>query len=170
EMLDHPVRNASRSDERVLMLGGGDGFVAREVLIYKDVQEIVVVDLDPAMTDLGQNSPVLERFNADALDDARVTILNEDAFNYIQDGTELFNVIIIDLPDPNNESLSKLYSDTFYRLLQLRLTPDGAVVTQATSPYFARRSFWTINNKIQSADFDTLPLHTNVPTFGEWGF
>lgn len=170
EMLVHPVMNASRSRERVLILGGGDGFVAREVLKYEDVQEIVVVDLDPAITNLAQNFSVLERFNGDALDDARVTILNEDAFNFIQDGTELFNVIIIDLPDPNNESLSKLYSDTFYRLLQRRLTPDGAFVTQATSPYFARRSFWTINSTIQSAEFNTLPLHTNVPTFGEWGF
>lgn len=170
EMLVHPVMNASRSHERVLVLGGGDGFVARELLKYADVQEIVVVDLDPAITDLARNLPILERFNADSLDDERVTILNEDAFNFIQDGTDIFNVIIIDLPDPNNESLSKLYSDSFYRLLRRRLSPDGAFVTQSTSPYFARRSFWTINNTIQAADFNTLPLHTHVPTFGEWGF
>ncbi|GAB5490970.1 MAG: polyamine aminopropyltransferase [Phototrophicaceae bacterium] len=170
EMLVHPVMNASRSRERVLILGGGDGFVAREVLKYEDVQEIVIVDLDPAITDLARNFAVMERFNGDSLDDERLTIFNEDAFTFIQDGTDLYNVIIIDLPDPNNENLSKLYSDSFYRLLARRLSPDGAFVTQATSPYFARRSFWTINTTIQSAEFDTLPLHTHVPTFGEWGF
>ncbi len=170
EMLVHPVMNASRSRERILILGGGDGFAVREILKYGDVQETVVVDLDPAITDLARNFPVMERFNEDALDDERVAIHNVDAFSFIQEGTDLYNVIIIDLPDPNNESLSKLYSDSFYRMLMQRLTPDGTFVTQSTSPYFARRSFWTINNTIQAAEFNTIPLHTNVPTFGEWGF
>jgi len=170
EMLVHPVMNASRSRERVLILGGGDGFAVREILRYDDVAEIVVVDLDPAITELARDFPIMTRFNENALDDERVTILNEDAFSYVQDGTDIFNVIILDLPDPNNESLSKLYSDTFYRMLSNRLSPDGAFVTQSTSPYFARRSFWTIDSTIQAADFHTLPLHVNVPTFGEWGF
>ncbi|MGB7341365.1 MAG: polyamine aminopropyltransferase, partial [Phototrophicaceae bacterium] len=166
EMLVHPVMNASRSQERVLVLGGGDGFAAREILRYDNVSSVTVVDLDPAMTDLGRNSPILERFNADALDDPRVTIINADAFTYIQDTADLYNIIIMDLPDPNNESLSKLYSDSFYRMLMTRITPDGALVTQATSPYFARRSFWTIDSTIRSAGWQTLPLHVNVPTFG----
>lgn len=170
EPLVHPVMSVSRSHERVLVLGGGDGFVARELLRYDDVGQIVIVDLDPAMTDLGRNHPVLERLNGDAIDDPRVTVVNQDAYKFLEEGSSLYNVIIIDLPDPNNESLSKLYSDTFYRILKNRLTPDGAFVTQATSPYFARRSFWTIANTIEAADFYTLPLHTYVPTFGEWGF
>lgn len=170
ETLVHPAMMASRSRERVLVLGGGDGFVVREVLKYADVQEVVVVDLDPAITELGRGHPVLARLNNNALDNPIVTVRNEDAFSYVQDGSELFNVVIIDLPDPNSESLSKLYSDSFYRMLENRLTPDGAFVTQATSPYFARRSFWTIHNTIESAGFNTLPLHVHVPTFGEWGF
>lgn len=170
EPLVHPVMGVSRSHERVLVLGGGDGFVARELSRYDDVGQIVIVDLDPAMTDLGRNHPVLERLNGDALDDPRVTVVNQDAYKFLEEGSSLYNVIIIDLPDPNNESLSKLYSDTFYRILKNRLTPDGAFVTQATSPYFARRSFWTIANTIESADLYTIPLHTYVPTFGEWGF
>jgi spermidine synthase len=96
--------------------------------------------------------------------------VNTDAYRYVQESDELFNVVIVDLPDPNNESLSKLYSDTFYRLLQQRLTPDGAFVTQATSPYFARRSFWTIARTVEASGLHTLALHTYVPTFGEWGF
>ncbi|MGJ3240713.1 MAG: polyamine aminopropyltransferase [Anaerolineae bacterium] len=170
EMLVHPAMMASRSRERVLILGGGDGFVAREVLKHDDVQSVTVVDLDPAITELARHFAVMERFNEDALDDPRVTIIHEDAFTYIAEGADIFNVIIMDLPDPNNESLSKLYSDSFYRMVRLRLAPDGALVTQATSPYFARRSFWTIDNTLQSAELHTIPLHANVPTFGEWGF
>jgi spermidine synthase len=170
EVLAHPVMSASRSHERVLILGGGDGLIVRELLQYADIQEIVLVDLDPAMTNLARNFPLLERLNGDALDDPRVTIINQDAYKYVEETSGLFNVIIADLPDPNNESLSKLYSDTFYRLINLRLTPDGAFVTQATSPYFSRRSFWTIAHTIEAADFQIIPLHTYVPTFGEWGF
>jgi spermidine synthase len=170
EVLVHPVMSASRSHERILILGGGDGLVVRELLKYEDVQEIVLVDLDPAITNLAVNFPLLERLNGGSLHDPRVTIVNQDAYKYLEEGSELFNVIIADLPDPNNESLSKLYSDTFYRILALRLTPDGAFVTQATSPYFSRRSFWTIARTIEAAGFQTIPLHSYVPTFGEWGF
>lgn len=170
EMLVHPIMSIPRSRERVLVLGGGDGFVARELLRYDDIAEIIVVDLDPAITDLARTYPILEDLTGDSMDDPRVTIINKDAFKYIEDSDELFNAIIIDLPDPNNESLSKLYSDTFYRLLRQRLTPDGAFVTQATSPYFARRSYWTIASTIEAAAFHTVSLHTYVPTFGEWGF
>jgi spermidine synthase len=170
EVLVHPVMSIPRSHENILVLGGGDGFVARELLKYDDVERITVVDLDPAVTELARTYPVLQRLNGDSMSDPRVTVVNADAYRYVQDSDELFNVIIIDLPDPNNESLSKLYSDAFYRLVMQRLTPDGAFVTQATSPYFARRSFWTIAHTAEAAGFHTLALHTYVPTFGEWGY
>lgn len=170
EMLVHPVMSTVPNRETVLVLGGGDGFVARELLKYDDVQEIVVVDLDPAITDLARNYPLLTRYNGDSMNDSRVKIINQDAYNYIQETDRLFSVIIIDLPDPNNESLGKLYSEQFYRLLYQRLTPDGAFITQATSPYFAREAYWCIVNTIQAAAFNILPLRTYVPSFGEWGF
>lgn len=170
EMLVHPVMSVPRAHERVLVLGGGDGFVARELLQYDGIREIVVVDLDPAITDLARHNPIMERLNGDALDDSRVSVVNTDAYSYVADTPDLFSAIILDLPDPNNESLSKLYSQTFYRLLGQRLTADGAFVTQATSPYFTRNAFWTIEQTIAASGFETLPLHTYVPTFGDWGF
>lgn len=170
EVLVHPVMSLARSHETVLVLGGGDGLVARELLKYHDVEQIVIIDLDPAMTDLARNYPLLREVNQDSLHNERVRVINRDAYDFIQDSDELYSVIIIDLPDPNNESLSKLYSKQFYRLLALRLTPDGVMVTQATSPYFARQAFWCIENTIASTGLHTLPLRTYVPTFGEWGF
>jgi len=170
ELLVHPVMSAARSHERVAVLGGGDGLVVRELLKYDDIQEIVLVDLDPAITDLALDFPLLRELNDSALDDPRVRIINQDAYKFILEGSDLFEVIIIDLPDPNNESLSKLYSEQFYRLLHKRLTPDGAFVTQATSPYFAREAFWCIAATVETSGFHMLPLHTYVPSFGEWGF
>jgi spermidine synthase len=170
EMLVHPVMSAARSRETVLILGGGDGIVAREVLKYDDVEQVVLVDLDPAMTRLAQSYAPLREMNGDALNDARVEIITTDAYRFIDESDALFSVVIIDLPDPSNESLSKLYSREFYTLLRGRLTPDGVFVTQATSPYFVREAFWMIAHTIGDAGFHTLPLRTYVPSFGEWGF
>lgn len=170
EILVHPVMNAVRSHERIAVLGGGDGMVVRELLKYEGINEIVVVDLDPVMTELGQTFPLLQEVNQDALNDPRVSIINGDAYTYIAEGTDLFSVIILDLPDPNNEGLSKLYSEQFYRLLKQRLAPDGAFATQATSPYFVREAFWSIVTTIENSGFQAVPLHTYVPSFGEWGF
>lgn len=170
EVLVHPVMSLVRSYETIAILGGGDGMVIRELLQYPEVKRIILVDLDPAITTLAREHSILRRLNRDALADPRVTIINEDAYKYIEETGEQFNLVIIDLPDPNNESLSKLYSQQFYRLLRKRLTPDGAFVTQAASPYFVREAFWVIVHTIQASEFFALPLRTHVPSFGEWGF
>jgi spermidine synthase len=170
ELLVHPVMSVARNRETVLVLGGGDGLVARELLKYDDVQQVIVVDLDPAITNLSRRYRPLRELNANAHNDPRVTLVNTDAYNYIRDSDTLFSVIIIDLPDPNNESLSKLYSQTFYHLLNNHLTPDGVFITQATSPYFVREAFWTIVTTIEASDLHAIPLRLHVPSFGEWGF
>lgn len=170
ELLVHPVMSAARSHETVLVLGGGDGLVARELLKYPDVQQIIVVDLDPAITELAQTHPVLRDISANSMRDPLVIVINDDAFNYIVESDQLFPVVIIDLPDPNNEGLSKLYSQTFYRMLSQRLTPDGVFITQAASPYFVREAYWMIANTIEASDLFTIPLHTYIPSFGDWGF
>lgn len=170
EMLVHSVISAARTRDKVLVLGGGDGLVARELIKYDDIQEIIVVDLDPAMTNLGKTHPLLVELSNNAMNDERVRVVNQDAFKYLEESNELYPVIIIDLPDPNNETLSKLYSTAFYKLVKQHLTRDGAFITQATSPYFVREAYWTIVETIESNDFQVLPLKTHVPSFGEWGF
>src|SRR5688572_26770681 len=162
--------SAARSHETVLVLGGGDGAVARELLKYDDVEKIIIVDLDPEVTNLARSNLLLREINQDALDDPRVTVINEDAYRYLEESSDLYPVVIIDLPDHNNESVSNLYSQQFYQLLRKHITPDGAFVTQAASPYFVREAFWTIANTIEASGFRMLPLHTYVPSFGEWGF
>ncbi|MEO0564593.1 MAG: polyamine aminopropyltransferase, partial [Chloroflexota bacterium] len=170
EMLIHPPMAAARSREHVLVLGGGDGLVARELLKYDDVEQITVVDLDPAMTNFARTNPMMLSVNEGALDDPRVTVVNEDAFRFLEGTNTLYSVIIADLPDPNSETLAKLYSVPFYRLVRNNMARDGIFMTQASSPYFVRQAFWTIANTVEAADFKVVPLRTHVPSFGEWGF
>jgi spermidine synthase len=163
--------------QRVLLLGAGDGLAAREVLKYTSVERVDLVDLDPEMTRLFSKLPMLIQLNQGSLNDRRVHIFNEDAQKFLERHQDRYQVIIIDLPDPNNESLSKLYTRSFYRLVAQHLTSNGVMVSQATSPFYSTDAFWCIANTMASATVSragsrvqVLPYHASVPSFGEWGF
>ncbi|PNK59782.1 polyamine aminopropyltransferase [Psychrobacter sp. FDAARGOS_221] len=177
EALVHPIMqqlhqgiSASKPDLKVLILGGGDGMAAREVLKYDSVQQITLVDLDPKMTEFFANTPRFKTLNKNSLNDPKVNVINADAYKWLEDNDEHFDAIIIDLPDPSQYSLAKLYSESMYHLVQQHLNAEGLIVVQSTSPYYAPRSFWSINKTLQLTGFKTTPYHTYVPSFGEWGF
>ena len=170
EPLVHPALALVSNREEILILGGGDGLAVREVLKYSDVKQVTLVDLDPEMTELASSHPVIVQLNNNALTDPRVEIINADAFAYLHDVHHLFDAIIIDLPDPNSVELARLYSLNFYRLCRKHLKRGGVIVTQASSPFFARKAFVCIYKTLQAAGFSLLPYHTHIPTMGEWGF
>src|SRR5262245_21199080 len=170
EALVHPGLAAAASARNVLILGGGDGLALREVLRYPGVEQVTLVDLDPAMTSLFSSHPELRRLNNGALTDPRVHVVNDDAFTWLDASANLFDFAIVDFPDPSNFSLGKLYTTTFYRMLMNRLAPDGTFVVQATSPLFARQSYWCIVTTIEQTGLSVAPYHVYVPSFGEWGF
>lgn len=170
EALVHPGLSHIPSPETILILGGGDGFAVREVLKYPSVKQITLVDLDPAITELFKSTPFLSQLNQNALSSPKLKIINQDAFQWVKQHRDRFDFIIIDFPDPSNFSIGKLYSTTFYRELKKILKPEGAFVVQSTSPFVARKSFWCVNNTIASEGFRTIPYHTYVPSFGEWGY
>lgn len=170
ESLIHPPMAAAANREEVLILGGGDGLGVREVLKWPDVRHVTLVDLDPAMTDLGQTYPALVAQNQGALKDPRVTLVHTDAHRFLETSAGRYGVIIADLPDPNGDALAKLYSIEFYRLARRRLARGGIFVTQATSPYFSREAFWCVARSMRAAGFKARPYHAYVPSFGDWGF
>ncbi|MBT6339651.1 MAG: polyamine aminopropyltransferase [Desulfobacula sp.] len=76
EPMVHPVMNIALIKKKVLILGGGDGCALREVLKYKEVEQVLLVDLDPEMTNLAKTHPVLKKINQDAFKDARLVIVS----------------------------------------------------------------------------------------------
>ncbi len=208
EPMVHPVMNLAPIKKRVLILGGGDGCALREVVKYKEVEQVLLVDLDPEMTRLAQTHPVLTQINQDAFKDARlvtvsgkgitpginrrlyletlkkknnpkktepykladVKVMNVDADKFLKNVSGFWDVIIIDMPDPSTPELTKLYAKEFYKKVKQHLSQHGFMVVQATSPYLARESFLCIGRTLQSAAFEILPFHENVPSFGDWGW
>ena len=170
EALVLPAMQMAASAERVLILGGGDGLAAREVLKYPQVQSLTLVDLDAEMTQTFASSATLTALNGGALTHPKTRVINADAAQWLEESSEQFDVILIDLPDPSNFSLGKLYSVPMYRQVARHLADGGLIVVQSTSPYFAPHAYWSVVATLEAAGLHTAPYHVYVPSFGEWGF
>lgn len=173
ESLVHPAlaaHSAAGAPKKVLVLGGGDGLAVREVLRHPGVEQVTLVELDPHITRLFATHPALVALNANALASPKLKIVNADAFTWLESNREVFDVIVVDFPDPTNFSLGKLYTTSFYQRAEQALSASGFMAVQTTSPLVARRSYWTVVTTLEAVGLQTTPYHAHVPSFGEWGF
>jgi spermidine synthase len=170
EALVHPALASLPWARNVLVLGGGDGLALREILRYPNVRHVTLVDLDPAMTRAFTERAELSALNHQSFSDPRVTVVNADAALWLQKNTDMFDLAIVDFPDPSSFALGKLYSVPFYGLLKKHVSENGLVVVQSTSPFFAPHAYWTIDATLRDVGLHTWPYHAYVPSFGEWGF
>lgn len=182
ESLVHPAMAASARQQKILVIGGGDGLALREIFKWP-VEQVDLVELDPHMIDLFRQpekflyprlAEQIKKLNANSLNDSRLQLHIADAFNYVDtlaEQTAFYDVIIVDLPDPNHPDLNKLYSDYFYARLKQILSADGSLVVQSTSPYHARDAFISIGKTLAAAGFMNVEQYQqNVPSFGQWGW
>ena len=187
-LLTYPALAASARQKKILVIGGGDGLAVRDILRWQP-EEVILLDLDKDLIELFKTpeiqsgktgttgSIVNQRLidaNKGAFNDKRVSTVFGDAFltidHFIQQG-EVFDTIIIDLPDPNHPNLNKLFSAQFYAKTLSLLAGDGAMVVQSSSPYHAKNTFMCIGKTVKHAGFlHVEQYHHNVPSFGEWGF
>jgi spermidine synthase len=156
EALVHPAMNGPHA--RVLILGGGDGLAAREVLRHQGVRRVDIVELDPGVVRLARHDPALSRLNGHAYDDPRVRVTTADAFRRLRTApTSTYDVVISDLPDPGITASMKLYSQEFYGLARRALAPGGRLVVHA-GPFATRpRVFWTVETTMRAAGLYTSP-------------
>ncbi|MEM9366808.1 MAG: polyamine aminopropyltransferase [Planctomycetota bacterium] len=170
EALVHPAMLVTEKPKDVLVLGGGDGLALREIQRHEFVASMTLVDLDPEMTQLGRDFDPLTQLNQSSMSDPRLDVINQDAFVWITQQIQSFDVVVIDFPDPSNYSIGKLYSQRFFHQLSKHIQPGGVVAIQCTSPLVAPESYWCIIHTMEAAGFQTLPYSAPVPTFGVWGF
>jgi spermidine synthase len=177
-----PVMIGSARQDNILIIGGGDGLALRDVLKY-DPKAVTLIDLDSELIDIFKNpsqrvnsrlAQQIMQLNNRSLQDDRVKVYRADAFiaiNQLIKNKQVFDAIIVDLPDPSHPDLNKLYSVNFYARLKLLLSGDGLIAIQSTSPYHAKDSFIAIGNTVEAAQFNHVQqYHDNVPSFGEWGW
>lgn len=170
EPMVHTAAGITDDLKDVLILGGGDGCIARELLKYPEIRNITLVDLDPKMAEIGKEHPVFVEINQNSLNNPKVTTVTADAFTFLEQNSNKYDLILADLPDPNNVDLNKLYTKEFYTICYNHLEDNGTFITQSGSPYYATKAFYCVEKTLRAAQFKTLPMHNQVLTLGEWGW
>lgn len=171
EMLVHPAMITHPNPKNVLIIGGGEGATLREVVKYKSVERIVMVDIDEEVVNICRE--FLPEWHQGAFEDKRVELLHLDARKYIKDSNESFDVIIIDLTEPLKEGPSYLlFTKEFYKIVKDKLTESGVLSLQAGSTHFALSTLHTtINNTLKQVFTDVHSYQTYIPSFDTmWGF
>lgn len=153
---------------RVLVLGGGDGLTAREVLRHRGVHRIVVVEPDPAVVRLARTDPALTALNRRSLDDPRVRVATADPFGWLRRSVTTrrpFDVILADLPEPARGRGAELWTEEFYGLAARLLAPGGRLDVHTgrlgTSAVEQRR-YWALDAALRSAALRTTPYEVTI--------
>ncbi|MEV7993868.1 polyamine aminopropyltransferase [Streptomyces sp. NPDC086077] len=156
EALVRPAMNGTHA--RVLILGGGDGLAAREVLRHPGVHRVDIVELDAQVVELADRDPALSELNDHAYDDPRVHVTTADAFGWLRSPpAAAYDVVIADLPDPGITDSTKLYSQEFYGLAR-RVLADGGRLSVHAGPVRSRpEAFWTVETTMRAAGLHTAP-------------
>lgn len=156
EALVHPAMSGRHA--RVLILGGGDGMAAREVLREPGVRRVDVVELDAGLIRLARQDPALAALNGHVYDDPRVHVSTADAFRWLRETPRYgYDVVIADLPDPGITASAKLYSEEFYGLARRVLAPGGRLVVHAGPVQARPRTFWTVAATMRAAGLAPAP-------------
>lgn len=173
EALVHLPMVAARNRKSVLIIGGGGGITTREALRYSDVEKITTLDIDKVMVDFGKTLKPLVRFNKGSLNHPKVQTVIKDGRRFVEKTSAKWDVIIIDIPEPNDKSseLSRLFSREFYSLLKERLQPGGAISVACSNADSTAEYLWSIHATLKKAGFYVLPYHYFDPEAAEdWGF
>lgn len=173
EALVHiPTLLAGTPPRRALVLGAGDGLLARELLRYGDrIEHIVQVELDPIMVALAREDRWMRQLNAGSLDDPKVEVVVDDAFVFLRTRPGLYDAIYIDFPYPYDYELSKLYSVEMFRAVLAHLAPDGYVVfdypllTAAKGPRAKSRNTAIMSTIAQAGFGLRFPYGDDTETF-----
>ena len=160
---------------RVLLLGGGDGLAARQVLDDPDVRQVTVVEIDPVVLALARTDPVLSRLNGRSLADPRVSAATADAFDWLRTAPvheQPYDVIIADLPDPGLDQGRKFYTEEFYGLVERMLAPGGRIAVHAGS--VAEHGYWHADAGLRAVGLHTvdydIPAASACGGPADWGF
>jgi spermidine synthase len=164
------VFSVSENINKVLVIGGENGCMLREILKYEEVSSISAVSYDTLLRNLGMENQYFTSMNDHAYDHPKVKIIDAYLLDFVSNSMEQYDAIFIDLPDPRSIESNQYYTIEFYAFLKKLLNEDGVLVTQAGSPYFATQAFFTIGHTLEKSGFHTLPIHNQILTLGEWGW
>ncbi|MCB0343646.1 MAG: hypothetical protein KDD66_00940 [Bdellovibrionales bacterium] len=126
-----PVIHHRKVPKKVLILGGGDSLLLKEIVKYRTIESITMVDIDPVMIELARSHPLLSKMNGGALNDPRLNLVIGDAYQFVKNSDEKYDAIYMDFPNASDYNVSRLYSREFYSFVRRRLADGGYAVMNA---------------------------------------
>lgn len=170
EMITHVPMAVHPDVKKVLVIGGGDGGVVRELIKYDTVELIDVVEMDQLLVEVCRKYlPEI----AGSLNDSRVTIYNEDGLRFIRSKTDAYDLIIIDSPNPFGPG-EGLFTKEFYGNCYNALHDDGIMINQNESPFYEEEAFQC--QRMHKRILETFPIckvyQAHIPSYpsGHWLF
>ena len=163
ENLVHTSAVTHPSPERALIVGGGDGGSAEELLKHPSVKKVTLAEIDMAVVDVARK--YLGSVHKGSLDDPRLTLRIGDGFAFVRETAETFDLIVLDLTDPGGPSL-ELYTPEFYRACAAQLAPLGALTLHVASPVAHPDRIRQTLVGLRSAFSIVTPYLTSVPLYG----
>jgi spermidine synthase len=171
EMVAHVPMFSLKQPKKALIIGGGDGGTARELLRHNSLDEVVMVEIDDKVVEAcKQFLPGV----AVELDNPRLNLKIADGINYVKESPdETFDLVVVDSTDPVGPS-EGLFTESFYKQVHRILTPNGVMVTQSESPRFNTKVFQEVYNlydNIYGAS-QVFCYLAHIPTYptGMWSF
>ncbi|UWR89948.1 polyamine aminopropyltransferase [Phaeobacter inhibens] len=162
EMLTHVPILAHGNAKRVLIIGGGDGGMAREALRHTSVEHVTMVEIDAGVVDFSKE--YLPMLSDGAFDDPRLNLVINDGALFMKENTETFDVIIVDSTDPIGPG-EVLFTDTFYGHAARSLSEDGIIVTQNGVPFMQGDELTGTLRAFQALFADASCYLATVPTY-----
>ena len=166
ECMVHPTALAHPEPKKALVLGGGDGGAARQLLMHPSIERIVVAELDEAVVQMARRH--LNDVHRGALDDPRVELVIGDAADFVAQTREQFDVVVFDLTPPDSPAAA-LYTSEFYTRLKKTLAPRSALSMHLGSPYFHAERVVALIQGLARHFAIVDPMSAFVPLYGsQW--
>jgi spermidine synthase len=163
ECMTHPAALAHPNPESILVIGGGDGGSSEELFKHPGVKRIVMAELDAVVIDVSRK--YLGAINKGALDDPRLEIRIGDGYEYVKSTSERFDMIVLDLTDPDTPAF-RLYSEEFFRMCQNRLKPGGMMTLHLGSPVYQAETVRKNAANLRKVFKHVAPLSLFIPLYG----
>ena len=166
ETLVRPAMLCNPDPKQVFIGGGGEGGTLREVLRHKSVERATMIDLDSEVVELCREH--LPNHHKGSFDDLRTNLIHKDARGYLQDTSDYYDVIILDLVDPlEGGTAALLYTQEFYEIAKARLNPDGVLVTQSGPAGLLNYTecFTTIFKTLGTVFAHSTAVQVHIPAF-----
>ena len=163
ENLVHPAAITHPKPERALIVGGGDGGSAEELLKHPSIRSVTLVEIDLAVVDISRK--YLQAVHRGSLEDPRLALRIEDGLAFVRNSTEVYDLIVLDLTDPGGPS-TPLYTPEFYKSCAARLNPIGAMTLHIASPVAHPARVRKTLADLRSAFPVVTPYLTSVPLYG----